>query len=412
MENGLKGIRDNAFYENYGIQNIYMNDNIYYIGECAFNGAFVETINNIPQNLKIIGDKNFYKRYLDEETIEKIKGINPKALHGGSISGFASQSVNYDYDMKLKPISDTFFSYTDDTQYDIYIPSIGQYVNYTYDTSGTGLSPSESGIDYGYGISQTNGMKWRIFNINDETGKVELISEKATNEVVRISDAVGYNNAVYLMNHLCEVLYSNRRLGITARSINLKDFESNFTEAALKLRNENSEGYGNSQTYYSYMGYPTLYAQQKGGGIDISYIAQPELTIDNPDPYEESDPINSSTTTEQSMYPCGSLTVTKTGYSMPINSSYLGEAARLLSSDSKYFVAARSMDLSEYYPLFGVRVASDTLDRERLYRDWSYCGSEYDNQEPEEVTGNLRPIVTIDSSMLKSVDSNGNWNLQ
>lgn len=412
MEVGLKGIREYAFELN-KILNIYMNDNIYYIGKYAFgDNSNLKTINNIPANLKVIGDDVFYAGNLDEETIETIKKINPKALYYAYASASIKQLVKYDYDMKLKPISDTFFSYTDDTQYDIYIPSIGQYVNYTYDANGTGLSPSESGIDYGYGISQTNGMKWRIFNINDETGKVELISEKATNEVVRISDAVGYNNAVYLMNHLCEVLYSNRRLGITARSINLKDFESNFTEAALKLRNENSEGYGNSQTYYSYMGYPTLYAQQKGGGIDISYIAQPELTIDNPDPYEESDPINTSTTTEQSMYPCESLTVTKTGYSMPINSTYFGEAAKFLSSDSKYFVAARSTDLSDYYPLFGVRVASDTLDRERLYRDWSYCGSEYDNQEPEEVTGKLHPIVTIDSSMLKSVDSNGNWNLQ
>lgn len=73
MENGLKGIKANAFYVN-NIVAMQMNENICYVGEDAFYGGdFLETITDIPRNLRKIGDGAFPKANLDSDTIEMIK---------------------------------------------------------------------------------------------------------------------------------------------------------------------------------------------------------------------------------------------------------------------------------------------------------------------------------------------------
>mgnify|MGYP000819332668 CR=1 FL=1 len=145
------------------------------------------------------------------------------------------------------------------------------------------------------------------------------------------------------MNEICKAQYSNKSLGVNARSINLLDMEKHLTSPGITARNAYQYGsstakYGKTKTYTSYTKYPSLYANQKGAGPNITEaeastkITQPDITKGN-DPYEESKPIVQKNTTEptnDSTYGTGSpLTVTQTYYNISINDTNYGTASSL-----------------------------------------------------------------------------------
>ena len=231
---------------------------------------------------------------------------------------------------------------------------IGEYVNYTYDTAenyvltsatcGSSSNPTD-------GIPQTSGLKWKILNIDEANGTVDLISENPTGTSVYFSNILGYNNGPYLMNEICKAQYSNKSLGVNARSINLLDMEKHLTAAGIAARNayKNSSDtakYGTTKTYKSNTKYPSLYAGQKGAGVNVaevnaSTISQPDITKGN-DPYEESKPIaTTEPTTDQTSGIGNPLTVTQTYYSIPINEPNYGDAYKVLNNSTTYWVASR-----------------------------------------------------------------------
>lgn len=67
----------------------------------------------------------------------------------------------------------------------------------------------------------------------------------------------GYNNAVYLLNDLCNSQYSNSSLGAIGRSINLLDIEKHFNDVGKKARDVDFSNvvngiytkYGDTKTY-------------------------------------------------------------------------------------------------------------------------------------------------------------------
>ena len=210
---------------------------------------------------------------------------------------------------------------------------IGDSVNYTYDTASSSytLESKYSGYSSNQTIAQTTGVTWKVLNVDKENDTVDIISTNPTSSTVTFANILGYNNGPYLMNEICKAQYSNKTLGVNARSINLLDMEKQLTAAGIKSRNEYNKGsstyaqYGTTKTYTSNTKYPSLYANQKGAGPNITEaeaskkITQPDTTKGN-DPYEESKPIVPKGTTEpttSSTYGTGSpLTVTQTYYNI------------------------------------------------------------------------------------------------
>ena len=287
---------------------------------------------------------------------------------------------------------------------------IGDYVNYTYDTAenyvltsatcGSSSNPTD-------GIPQTSGLKWRILNIDEANGTVDLISENPTGTEVYFSNILGYNNGPYLMNEICKAQYSNKSLGVNARSINILDMEKHLTPTGITNRNAytSSVKYGTTKTYTSYTKYPSLYANQKGAGPNVSSISQPDTTKGN-DPYEESKPIVPKGTTEptnDSTYGTGNpLTVTQTYYYRPINDTNYGTASSILANSTKFWVAARDVHTRSDYATFGLRIA-DT----NAYG----CNMFYSNGDTGGSTCALRPVVSLPSRLLTGEQTNGAWNL-
>ena len=288
---------------------------------------------------------------------------------------------------------------------------IGDYVNYTYDTAENYVLTSAtcgSSSNPADGIPQTTGLKWRILNIDEANGTVDLISENPTGTSVYFSNILGYNNGPYLMNEICKAQYSNKSLGVNARSINLLDMEKHLTAAGIAARNaykynSGAAKYGTTKTYTS------LYAGQKGAGVNVaevnaSTIAQPDITKGN-DPYEESKAIaKTEPTTDNTSGTGNPLTVTQIYYNISINSTNYGDAYKVLSNSTWYWVASRYVGTYSDSAGFGLRIADNSTYGDGMFNS---NGSSYNGNV------RLRPVVSLSSSILSETkDASGAWNLK
>ena len=290
---------------------------------------------------------------------------------------------------------------------------IGDYVNYTYDTASNYVLTSAtcgSSSNPTDGIPQTSGLKWRILNIDEAKGTVDLISKNPTGTDVYFSGAIGYHNGPYLMNAICEAQYSNKTLGIKARNISLLDMEKQLTTAGIAARNaySNSVQYGKTKTYTagnSY--YPLLYDGQKGAGVNVteanaSTITQPDTTKGN-DPYSESVETTSPLTDKTSKQADDKvLTVTQTYYYIPINEANYGEAYKVLNNSTTYWVSGRFVNTRSSCAYFGLRFANTNMNGYYMFHSGSSNNSNI---------GRLRPVVSLSSSHLTGEKTNDAWNL-
>ena len=237
---------------------------------------------------------------------------------------------------------------------------IGDSVNYTYDTASSSytLESKYSGYGSNQTIAQTTGLTWKVLNVDKENDTVDIISTNPTSSTVNFYNILGYNNGPYFMNEICKAQYSNKTLGVNARSINLLDMEKHLTAAGIAARNAYSSNvkYGTTKTYTSNTKYPSLYANQKGAGPNVSSITPSDTTKGN-DPYEESKPIATTEPTTDNTSGTGNpLTVTQTFYYIPINDTNYGTASSILANGTPFWVAARYVNTYSDCAGFGLRI--------------------------------------------------------
>ena len=292
---------------------------------------------------------------------------------------------------------------------------IGDYVNYTYDTVSSGYETKSE--ENGYGnqtIAQsTETLKWRILNIDEANGTVDLVSAEPTSNTVRFQGILGYNNGPYIMDKICEALYSNNSRGIKARSIDLLDMEKHLTSDGIKARNGSSSTvkYGKTKTYASNTKYPSLYAGQKGAGVNVAEtevetkMEKIDITKGN-DPYEESKAIAETEPIKDSSFGTGKpLTVTSTYYGISINGTNYGTAGDVMKSNNVFWVAARYVSTGSDDASFGLRLALTRTDGNYMF---------YSNGSTFNSNFRLRPVVSLSSSILSDTKdaASGAWNLK
>ena len=292
---------------------------------------------------------------------------------------------------------------------------IGDYVNYTYDTVSSGYTtPSTENGSGNQTIEQsTKTLKWRILNIDEANGTVDLVSATPTSNTVGFGGILGYNNGPYIMDKICEALYSNNSRGIKARSIDLLDMEKHLTSDGITARNGSSSAvkYGKTKTYASDTRYPSLYAGQKGAGVNVAEtevetkMEKIDITKGN-DPYEESKAIAETEPTKDSTFGIGNpLTVTSTYYGISINGTNYGIAGDVMKSDNYFWVAARFVYADSSYARFGLRHADTGVGGYGMF--YSYVSPFYGDCA-------LRPVVSLPSSILSDTKDAASeaWNLK
>ena len=296
---------------------------------------------------------------------------------------------------------------------------IGDYVNYTYDTVSSGYTtPSTENGSGNQTIAQsTETLKWRILNIDEANGTVDLVSATPTSNTVGFGGILGYNNGPYIMDKICEALYSNNSRGIKARSIDLLDMEKHLTSDGITARNGSSSAvssavkYGKTKTYANNTKYPNLYAGQKGAGVNVAEtevetkMEKIDITKGN-DPYEESKAIAETEPTKDSTFETGKpLTVTSTYYGISINGTNYGIAGDVMKSDNYFWVASRYVSANSDYADFGLRRAGTNMSSGNMYVSY---GSTRDHNY------RLRPVVSLPSSILSDTKDAASeaWNLK
>ena len=100
--------------------------------------------------------------------------------------------------------------------------SIGKYVAYKPDNSTYTTKSVYTGTSSPTTFS-TRDFKWRIWDVDGQN--ITLIADGLSNATLTINGAQGYNNAVSIINELCETCYSSKELKGIGRSINIKDIE-------------------------------------------------------------------------------------------------------------------------------------------------------------------------------------------
>ena len=117
--------------------------------------------------------------------------------------------------------------------------AIGAYVKYIPDAidvnseeyktlvSNWGETYSGSTNNSSANLIQDKTLNWRVLDIKD--GKVRLISDKPTSNTLELGGYQGYNNAVYLLDSACRILY-NSTLTSKVQNLKIEDIQDKLVE--------------------------------------------------------------------------------------------------------------------------------------------------------------------------------------
>ena len=224
-------------------------------------------------------------------------------------------------------------------------------------------------------------IKWRILK-KYEDGSIKIVGD-VTSQFFRFWDATGYNNAVWILNDICEQLYSKKSVGIKARSISIEDFEDDdyyvsatqgnwrvardnyISEKITTLKNELDEledgsnyieavnTQNNTVTYKKACShYTNLYAYENGSGIDTTNVKTNGIS-QNDKFAKRREELDKTTRYDATKQANSNLTVTQTQYDIPINEANYGDAYNVLKGDA-FWLASRTVQCNSDKALFGL----------------------------------------------------------
>lgn len=135
------------------------------------------------------------------------------------------------------------------------IVKIGDYVAYTPDDSSAKEILEELGNYSGskentnLTLTQEKNLKWRVLDVKD--GCVRLISEMPTTSLITLKGAMGYNNAVKLLDDACSSLYNNSSFTNKVQNLKIEDIQDKMLEKDYKKFDDNyGERFTTGTKYY------------------------------------------------------------------------------------------------------------------------------------------------------------------
>lgn len=105
--------------------------------------------------------------------------------------------------------------------------SIGDYVEYSFDGNTYVVDANYSGTGNAQTITPTSEstLLWRIIDVNKQKGQIKIVPTTFNTYSITLTGVNGYNNAVKILNELCNTVYSNKDYNTSARNINIEDIE-------------------------------------------------------------------------------------------------------------------------------------------------------------------------------------------
>ena len=293
------------------------------------------------------------------------------------------------------------------------VVNVGDYVQYTPDTVTTEahnaliteLGTYSGNTDTSYNTATTtkqDTLNWRVLDIvKDENGNdcVRLISEMPTTSTIRLYGAKGYNNAVYLLDKICNTFYNKAGYTRNVQNLKIEDIEKHLTYDYTSYEekvNGYTKKYGKTLTYTAevYRYYPNIFVKEKTGWVNG--VQGTELGLS-----EQTSPINMGAIQAGT----AGIKTTETGWSKSMvesdftNSKYHNLFIKDNNGNnySTYLLSSRSTTASPRDPYtiltaFCVRsVTTGKVAGSGLFLSYnSHIGS----------ANALRPVVTLNSDIL------------
>lgn len=240
---------------------------------------------------------------------------------------------------------------------------IGDYIDYIPDDSSETIYPKSKLTAAITGSSKNTtdltrqDLRWRVLRIYDD-GSLDIIGSAQIG--IALTNAVGYNNAVYLLNDICKSLYS--RSGYEARSVNMEDIEYWIEKS--------KEGVSKRESYYiNWTDGKIFWGDIKTYGSSSKKVYCPEISTYD---VNRSDSIfDSPTNLTWAISANGttgwtSIKVKQEGYTIgSITEENFAEGYKALApatNDGGYLTASRTTTLSNsnaYWGLFDIGISSN-----------------------------------------------------
>ncbi len=252
-----------------------------------------------------------------------------------------------------------------------------------------------------YPITKEGTLKWRVLGIKD--GQIRLISDGPTTSNMFLYGYNGYNNAVYLIDKVCNTLYTTEKG--TAKNLKIEDIEEkmnlddtnggwdyhNYTNSYVDTRK-----YGGTKEYTSssYRNYPEIFAQEKRAWVDDE--EEKDLAEDDGlDLSEQTGPINQTAAKKAN----SKIKVTQTYWYKSMSESnwknptyqniFIKDSSG--SNYSTYWLSSRCVEAFSDSAYFRVRlVHSGGVSAGYLY---------YSGDNPDDTSYCLRPVVSLKSDV-------------
>ena len=240
-------------------------------------------------------------------------------------------------------------------------------------------------------------LPWKILDVKD--GTIRLISANPTTKAIKLYGENGYNNAVFLIDKACDVLYSSNK----GKSQNLKieDVEECFIYNYKQYTNGTAK-YGDTKEYIPpvKLNYPNIYKSEIGC-IATSNVENTENTIGLSN--QSNLLTGKSTSTEKlkcTQTYWGRAAVTS-DFKYPI---YFSLFINNGSNYSSYWLSSRYVGCNANYIDFSIR----TIKNGGINGSWMF----YSTGNVDGGTYALRPVVTLNSDVQLESDGTNTWKIK
>ena len=250
-------------------------------------------------------------------------------------------------------------------------------------------------------------LEWKVLDVKD--GKIRLISTVPTTSKIGLYGGNGYNNAVFLLDKVCDTLYSINGVG-KAQNLKIEDIEEKLNVIDGKTSKDNYTNnyvtpnlkYGNEKEYTSNLQYPNIYLSEIGcKGIEgesgtNNNTGTLGLSL-QPNPIKGKNTATSRLKVTQTFWTKSMVEsdfIDKKYFTLFINNGNLGT----------YWLSSRCVHCDPNHVSFIVRRISN--------RFLHYCFMFYSYDDANGDDCAFRPVVSLESNIKLSGDSTNGWTIQ
>ena len=244
-------------------------------------------------------------------------------------------------------------------------------------------------------------LTWKVLDVKD--GKIRIISAEPTISQIGLYNVDGYNNAVYLIDKACDILYSIEGVG-KAQNLKIEDIEekiniSQFDYTQTENKNVDTGKYGGTKEYTSNLRYPNIYPTE----IGCKAVSTANNTGNSLGLSKQTSPVTGMSTATSRLKVTQTYWYNSMANTVFTNSKYYTLFINNGSNLKEYWLSSRCVICGSSAAYFDVRFVGSSLVNacDMLNSNGGNFGNTYA----------FRPVVTLESNVQLSGNNTDGWTI-